>query len=149
MSMSTQENKKLVMEGYQLFKSGDIRGLLDRYHDNAEWIAPEAEYLPFGGSFHGKQEIGRFFAELDASVQATRFEPRHFIAEGDKVVVTGDSSWVAKATGIAYDNPWVHVFTIHDGKVARFEGYYDTAPASRALHPVSTGAQAAATHLHH
>jgi len=147
--MNAQENKKLVMEGYQLFQAGDIRALLNRYHDDAEWLGPESDYLPFAGCFHGKQGIAQFFMKLDATVQAQRFEVKEMIAEGDTVVVMGESSWLAKSTGISYDNPWVHVFKIRDGKVARFQGYWDTSPAEHALHPAMTGEQAGAQPLHH
>ena len=133
--MNAQENKQLVMQGYQLFQSGDIRKLMDLYHDDAEWISPDSEYTPYAGSYHGKQGIGQFFAKLDASVQTVYFQARQFIAEGDTVVVTGDATWIAKPTGRRFDNPWVHVFTMRDGKVSRFRAYHDTAPGDRAFHP--------------
>jgi ketosteroid isomerase-like protein len=33
--MDAQENKRVVMEGYQMFQSGDIPQLLEHYHDDA------------------------------------------------------------------------------------------------------------------
>jgi ketosteroid isomerase-like protein len=147
--MGIQENKQLVMEGYRLFQNGDIRNLLDRYHDDAEWLSPESEFVPFAGCFHGKAEIGQFFNKLDDAVQATSFVPRQFIAEGDLVVVTGDATWLAKKTGRSYDSPWVHVFTLRDGKVARFHSYYDTAAAEHALHTDQPGGTVSAAQMHH
>lgn len=147
--MSTQENKKLVMEGYQLFQSGAIRELLSRYHDDAEWISPDIDFVPFSGAFHGKAEIAQFFAHLDAAVHANRFEPQQFIAEDDKVVVTGLANWLAKSTGRTYDSPWVHVFTIRDAKVARFESYYDTWSTAKAFLPEQAGRESSAAQLHH
>lgn len=147
--MDTQQNKQLVMEGYRLFQSGDIRKLMDLYHDSAEWIGPESEFIPFAGTFHGKAGIGQFFALLEGSVQALRFEPQQFIAEADTVVVSGNATWLARQTGRSYDSPWVHVFTLRDGKVARVEAYYDTAPAERAFRPDRPDQAAAATSLRH
>jgi ketosteroid isomerase-like protein len=149
MFMNAQDNKKLVIEGYRLFQAGDIRALLDRYHDNAEWVGPESEHLPYAGSYHGKQGIAQFFANLDSTAQALQFEPQQFIAEGDKVVVTGISTWLAKSTGRTYDSPWVHVFTIRDNKVAHFHAYWDTAPAERALSPSLPAGPELGKHLHH
>ena len=147
--MNTQENKQVVIEGYRDYQNGDIQNLLGRYHDDAEWCAPESELIPFSGNFHGKSGIAQFFGKLDAAVQTIRFEPQQFIAEGDKVVVTGEASWLAKPTGRTYDSPWVHVFTLRDGKVARFEAFYDTAASERAFQPGATGQQSAASELHH
>jgi uncharacterized protein len=147
--MNAQENKQLVMEGYRLFQTGQISELLSRYHDDAEWISPELEFVPFSGAFHGKSEIARFFANLDASVHTNRFEPTQFIAENDKVVVTGFASWLAKPTGRSYDSPWVHVFTVRDGKVARFESYWDTLATARAFLPEESGRVSSAVPMHH
>ena len=147
--MNAQENKQLIMAGYRLFQSGDIRALMERYHDDAEMVGPENDMVPFSGSFHGKADIMQFFGKLDAAVQAVHFHPRNMIAEDDKVVVSGDSTWMAKHTSRSYDSSWVHVFTIRDGKIARFEAYYDTAVAAKALHPELAVQQAAGPRLHH
>jgi hypothetical protein len=62
--MDTQENKRLVMEGYQMFQNGDIPHLLERYHDDALWVEPEVEHVPFSGVHKGKAAIAQFFQEL-------------------------------------------------------------------------------------
>ena len=148
--MDAQQNKQVVMEGYQLFQKGDIPHLLERYHDDALWIEPEAENIPFAGKHTGKAEIARFFERLDAHAQALRFEPKNFIAEGDKVVVTGEATWLARNTGRSYDSPWVHIFTMRDGKVVRFESYHDTAAGERAFRPDQPAqAAGAGAPLHH
>ncbi|WP_370660482.1 nuclear transport factor 2 family protein [Massilia soli] len=147
--MNTQQNKQVVVEGYRDFQSGHIQKLLDRYHDDAEWSTPESDVVPFSGNFHGKSGIAQFFAKFNDSVQTIRFEPKQFIAEGDKVVVTGDASWLAKLSGRTYDSPWVHVLTLREGKVARFEAYYDTAASERAFQPGQLGQPSTATGLHH
>jgi ketosteroid isomerase-like protein len=141
--MDAKENKRLVMEGYEMFQRGDIPRLLERYHDDALWIEPESETVPFAGRHQGKAEIARFFAQLGETTQAMRFEPADFIAEGDKVVVTGEATWQVKATGRTYDSPWVHVFTLRDGKVARFQSYQDTAASEKAFQPLQPGQAAA------
>jgi ketosteroid isomerase-like protein len=147
--MDAQENKQIVAEGYRLFQAGEISRLLERFHDDAEWIGPDAEPVPFAGSFHGKAEVARFFAEVGAALQPTRFIVHDIIAENDKVVVTGEATWQVKSTGRSYNNPWVDVFTLRDGKVARVEAYYDTAPAERAFRPDRPDQAAAATSLRH
>lgn len=147
--MNAQDNKRIVIEGYQLFQAGDIPHLLERYHDDALWIEPDAEYVPFAGRHNGKAEIAQFFQTLDAEAQALRFEPKEFIAEGDKVVVIGEATWLCKQTGRSYDSPWVHVFSMRDGKVARFESFQDTAAGERAFRPDQPGQAAAGAPMHH
>jgi uncharacterized protein len=147
--MDAQENKQLVLQGYRLFQSGDIRGLLELYHTDAEWSSPESDYVPFSGKFHGKSGIAQFFTTLGESAQPLRFEPVQLIAEGDRVVAIGQATWLAKPTGRSYDTAWVHVFLMRDGKVASFEVFYDTAAAEKAFHPDQPGDAARASLLHH
>ena len=147
--MDAQDNKRIVMEGYRLFQSGDIPQMLTYVHDDAEWISPDAEGVPFAGSFHGKSEVARFFSEVGAALQPLRFVLLDVIAENDKVVVTGEATWLVRSTGLTYDNPWVNVFTLRDGKVIRTQAYYDTMPADRAFHPNRPDVQAAANALRH
>lgn len=139
--MNSQENKQLVMQGYQKFQNKDIRGLLELFTDDIEWVGAETEELPFAGTYRGKQEVGQYFSQLDQAQEAQRFEPQSFIAEGDQVVVTGQSRWTVRSTGQTYDNPWVHVFTLRDGKVARFQQYNDTAAALKAYRPMRAASQ--------
>ncbi|MYN02662.1 hypothetical protein GTP41_11195 [Pseudoduganella sp. DS3] len=142
------DTKKLIGEGYKLFASGDLKGLLDRYEDDAELIHPESDYLPVSGSYRGKQEIAAYFVTLNETLQCLALEPKTMVAEGDTVVVTGDSRWLARSTGISYDNPFVHVFKLRGDKVASQRAYFDTSKMEHALHPATTG-QAAGKPLHH
>lgn len=139
--MNSQENKQLVMRGYQLFKDNDITGLLELYTDDIEWKGAESDYIPFFGTYKGKNQVAQFFTKMDQAQEAIQFEPQIFIAENDKVVVTGQSIWLVKSTGQRYENPWVHIFTIRDGKVARFQQYNDTAAAEAAYRPTQTSTQ--------
>jgi ketosteroid isomerase-like protein len=147
--MDAQQNKQVVQQAYQMFQRGDIAGILERCDDNAEWVSPESDYIPFAGTFRGKQGIAEFFSKLDANVQPIRFEPREFIAEGDKVVVLGQATWQVKASGRSFDTPWVHVFNMRDGKMARFEAFSDTAAGERAFQPEQSAQAGMGTQLHH
>jgi ketosteroid isomerase-like protein len=147
--MDAQQNKQRVQEAYQLFLKGDIQGVIDRCHDDAEWTSPESDYIPFAGMFRGKQGIAEFFSKLGANAHPQRFEPQEFIAEGDKVVVLGQATWQVKPTGRSFDTPFIHVFTMRDGKVARFEAHADTAAGERAFRPDQGAQPSMTTQVHH
>lgn len=138
--MTIQENKQLVMQGYQRFQAQDIDGLMENLADDIEWIGVESDYLPFSGIYRGKQDVMRYFGMLAQAQEAVRFEPLEMVAEGDKVVVSGESEWMVRATARSYSNPWVHIFTIRDGKIARFQQFNDTAAAEHAYRPLQPSA---------
>lgn len=137
------------MESYQLFQKGDIGSVLERCHDDADWVERDSDCIPFAGAWHGKAEIADFFTKLADGADVLDFVPKEFIAEGDKVVVMGESRWLAKPTGRSFGSPWVHVLTLRDGKIARFEGYNDTAIAERAFRPDQPAEAPSAAPLHH
>jgi len=55
------------------------------------------------------------------------FEPLHFVASDDRVLVLGRERFRVKATGLTWACEWAHAFTVRDGKVAGFREYTDTA----------------------
>jgi ketosteroid isomerase-like protein len=147
--MDTSQTKQLVMQAYQFYKAQDIKGILSLLDEKIEWIGPDSDTVPFAGQFHGKDQVVHFFSMLDQAQDVIEFEPQNFIAEGDKVAVTGNSRWGVKATGLTYDSPWVHVFTIRDGKIIRFEQHSHTAAAEAAFRGGQGAGQAIDMSLRH
>lgn len=143
------DTKKFIKECYQLYSAGDLKGLLAHFNNDAEMINPDSDYLPIGGSYHGQQQIAEFFMKLNEMLQCTHMEAKTMVQEGDTVVVTGDSSWIVRSTGIAYDNPFVHVFTMRGDKIGAVHSYYDLSKLEHALHPTTAAGQAAGKPLHH
>lgn len=147
--MNSQDAKQLVMQGYKLFKNKDIKGLLALCTDNVEWTGPESDYIPFSGSYQGKEQVAQFFTLLDECQEMLQFEPQAFIAEGEQVAVTGREQGLVKATGEKYESSWVHVFTIQRGRIARFQHYEDTAAAETAFRPAPTAKRQTKPSMHH
>lgn len=147
--MDTKQTKQVVMQAYQCYKDHNVKGILALTDNKVEWIGPESDYIPFAGSHHGKDQVAQFFSKLEQAQDVLKFEPQTFIAEGDKVAVTGVSSWRVKATGQTYDSPWVHIFTIRDGKIARFEQHTHTAAAEAAFRPAQGAASTKDTSMRH
>ena len=130
--MNEQENTKLAQQVYENFKSGDIKALLNLLSENIEWQLPEIENVPFSGQRRGHEQMGEFFASLADTQEVQHFDPREFIAQGDKVVALGHYAWLVKSTGREFGGDFAHVFTVRDGKVIRFHEYMDTAAVAAA-----------------
>ena len=126
-------NTEIVQSAYECFGKGDIPGLITKLSDDIEWSVPEIENAAFAGSRTGKDAVGEFFTQLVEAEDMTRFEPLEFIAEGDKVVVLGESEATVRSTGKSYQTDWVHVFHVHDGKIKEFQEFFDNAAATRAF----------------
>lgn len=130
--MSETNNTQIVQEAYSKFGSGDIEGLLNLMSDDIEWTTPTVEGAPLTGKRNGRDSVAEFFGMLDESEEFSSFEPREFIAQGDRVVVLGNSAGTVKPTGRNFETDWVHIFTVKDGKVTSFKEFFDSAAMERA-----------------
>jgi uncharacterized protein len=122
-----RENTELVQQGYQHFKNGDIQGLLGLLSEDVEWTQFEIEGVPFSGTRRGPERVGEFFSQVLDTEEPLHFEPREFVAQGEKVVALGHYAWRVKSTAREYESEFVHVFTVRDGKVAKYQEFMDTA----------------------
>lgn len=125
-------NTEIAKKAYEFFGSGDIAGLLNLYSDDVRWTTPKIENAVYSGSREGKEALVEFFDQLDQAEEFSQFEPKEFIAEGDKVVVLGEFTATVKATGKTYSAEWVHVTTFRDGKITEFQEFFDTGDANKA-----------------
>lgn len=131
--MSETENTALVQQAYALFGRGDIPGLLQLMSDDVVWEMPVVPNVPFSGKFEGPAAVGRFFAALAGAVEILKFEPREFLAQGDKVVMLGERQMRTRHRGIEYGGTMAQVITVQGGKVTRFEDFGDTAQLANAF----------------
>jgi ketosteroid isomerase-like protein len=126
--MAEQENVQVVQAAFAAFGSGDIPGLLKMLTPDISWrAAGPPQILPWAGSFQGPEQVGKFFTGLDSAVTFQKFEPQEFIAQGDRVVVLGQSEEKLKANGQVVKPNWVMVFKLRNGKIADYQYLDDTA----------------------
>ena len=126
---------ELVQRSYVAFARGDLDAVMADMHDEIEWH--QAQGLPHGGFYRGIAEVRRnIFDPLDEQwwdeFSAT---PDEFLDAGAEVVVLGRYRGVAKGTGKRLDVPFVHVWTVRDGKAVGFRQFLDTAGWVEALSP--------------
>ncbi len=131
--MSERENSELVQQGYTLFSQGDIPGVLKLMSPNVAWVLPKLENVPFTGSFQGVEGVAQFFSALSGAIDLLNYEPREFIAQGNKVVVLGANRYRVKGQKDEYEEKWVDVLTVENGKITRYEQYGNTAQLERAF----------------
>jgi uncharacterized protein len=123
--MSEHEHVRLVQAAYAAFGRGDMPAFMDALADDVEWVSPGTADLPFVGTFRGKAAVMEGFGQYGSNWQIRVFEPREFIAQGDKVVGLVHSESTFTPTGQNVVSEWAHVITLRDGKAARFVSYGD------------------------
>ena len=124
---------EIVTRSYAAFARHDLDAVLADMDPDIEWH--QAQGLPHGGYYRGLDEVRRnIFDPLDRDWWSEfSAVPDEFIDAGDQVVVIGRYRGVAKETAKRLDVPYVHVWTLSDGKAIRFRQYLDTAGWVEAL----------------
>jgi ketosteroid isomerase-like protein len=113
--MSEQQNVELIKSAYAAFTRGDRQTLLDLFSEGLDFQHPMPQSIwPWAGKRSGRAGFAEFLAGLDETVEYEQFEPREFIAQGDLVAVLVFERSRVKATGVVFDNFYVHVFKFKD-----------------------------------
>jgi ketosteroid isomerase-like protein len=138
--MSESDNVKVVQAGYEAFGRGDLDGLLALLDANVEWVSPGPDFVPTAGRRRGPEQVREFFRAVNDTYEFERFEPKTFVSQGDLVVVIGEDAVRVRATGKAIVEPWVHVFTVQNGRIVRFQEFIDMSASAEELRTARTHA---------
>jgi uncharacterized protein len=131
----SNDNVKLVQEGYAAFGRGDIPFVLDRMtSDVTMGIVGRPEDLELFGIRAGKAGAQEFFRLLNETHEIHTFVPDRFLGAEDKVFVWGHYSWTMRRSGVSKESSWLHELTIRDGMICAWHGHNDTAMLMAAYH---------------
>jgi ketosteroid isomerase-like protein len=120
-------NKEIIEAAYASFAKGDVPAVLAVMDPKIEWT--EAEGFPlYAGTLVGPQAVvDGVFMRLGEVGDNFSVLANQFVAEGDTVVAIGTYSWNHKISGEPAEVKIVHVWSLADEKVTRFQQHVDTA----------------------
>jgi uncharacterized protein len=127
---TTSTSVDLIRSVFHAFGRGDIAYILASLTPDCEWVCPGE--APYSGTYTGPEGAAEFFQKLAASEQITLFEPSEYFTNGDDVIALGYEEGRSIATGKSAVSHWAMLFRVRDGKVSRWQHYYDTAAYARA-----------------
>jgi ketosteroid isomerase-like protein len=123
----SEDNLNLVRSVYQ---SKDITEIVS-------FVAPDfeiyqTELLPWGGHYQGLAGAQQFFTKLRGNVDSV-VEIEDIFPVGGKVVVKGRTCGTALESRKKFDVSIVHIWTLSEGKLIKFEPFIDTPAMLAAL----------------
>ncbi len=126
--MSEQDNVQLVQSLYAAFGRGDIPAILNMLANNSEvtHFGP-SDILPWARTYHGREGWAQFFQDLVETLEPLEFEPRDYVAQGDRVVAFGYFRARVKSTGRTFDELWSMDWVVRNGRAVSCRVYEDTA----------------------
>lgn len=124
---------QIAQDSYAAFERHDIDAVLADLAPSIVW--EQAQGLPHGGNYHGIDEVrSNIFDPLDRDWwEDFTAQPHEFIDAGEEIVVLGRYQGIAKQSRRPLDVPFVHVWSMRDGRAVRFRQFLDTAGWNSAL----------------
>lgn len=130
----SESAKAIVETVYAAVAEGDMETFAGLMAADIVWNEAEGNPYADRNPYIGPDAVmSRIFARLGEEWDEFSATPNEYVAQGDRVVVFGRYKEVYKATGVALDIPFVHSWTVKDGKLARFQQYTDTAALVAAM----------------
>ena len=126
-----EENVELVRRLFSRWEQGDF-GTAEFFDPGVTYIRVGGEGVGAPGSFHSIDEMWTAIAEWLRGWEGFRVEADQFIDLGDRVLVLGRVSARGRRSGVDVNQQNGHIFTIDDGKVVRWEDYWDRGAAQQA-----------------
>ena len=123
----------IVRGFYRAVAAGDVPGVVALLHPQLEWT--EAEGFPYySGTWRTPDDVvTRLLVPLARDWDGFTAVADEYIADGERVVSVGAYAGTSRATGKSMRAPFVHLWRVRDGKLARFDMYTDTLLVARAM----------------
>jgi ketosteroid isomerase-like protein len=121
--MASKSARQLVDDAYDaLFGRGDLSGFLADFDENSVMI--EAESLPYGGTFRGRDTIKAAIEQVFAYWRDFAYEVEAIADSELWVMAYGRFRATSVKTGKQLDIPLAEVWHIRDGKVMMISPIY-------------------------
>ena len=123
------DNVNLIKQAYQHFSEGKVEEVLAIMDPQIHWHeAGGFPYMRGNEPLVGPAEVVKYvFANIPEFYEGFDIEPIEIFGCGDKVVMVGYYKGKWKETGKSFKANATHVWTVVNGKVARFFQAVDTA----------------------
>jgi ketosteroid isomerase-like protein len=132
----SDRNIAAVRRGFDAMRRGDVEALLAD-------CDPEIEFAAFvsqveGHNYHGHDGMWNFFADIGEAWELWMPEPGQFEAEGDAVLVMGETRVRGKGSGMEMTMERGQGFRMREGKVHWTRIYTDRAQAAAEFKRLAT-----------
>jgi ketosteroid isomerase-like protein len=116
------ENVKPIERHYEAFNRGDLEGLLEPFDPEVVFVE-EPDVRPDAGTHEGIEGMRTFFEGMFEGSTKIAAEPLEWIERDERVIVPIRLRGRFRHTGIEGEARFVHVWTVHAGRITRLHLY--------------------------
>jgi uncharacterized protein len=123
--MSVEDNKRIVREFCDHFRTSNADGLIDALTEDATWwVNGKPHLFPSAGTKTKAEAANTFRSMFAAYSNGLDMKIINMIGEGDSVAAEARSHATTRS-GKTYANEYAFIFKIRDGKIASVREYTD------------------------
>jgi uncharacterized protein len=115
----SRDDIETLRAGYEAFSRGDWDAVLRDADPDLEFKTADRVTNP--GTYHGAEEIRRFFEDLFEPFEEVTTEPEEFFQRGDQIAVFLLVRSRPRGSSAGVENRIGHLWTMRNGKAVRFE----------------------------
>jgi ketosteroid isomerase-like protein len=130
---NNKENIKIIEQMYSFFSKKDINSIIKMLSLDVEWGEPENPYNPAAGMHHGHKGFLEWVEIGSKAEEILVLDPRKMLTDHDSVAVFGYLKCKVVQTGKIYESDFVHLITLKEGKIIKFQEFFDTYAAGEAF----------------
>jgi ketosteroid isomerase-like protein len=132
---NNSQEVEVVNKMFQAFGTGNMEGLKLTLSDSTVWNYHGSEFIPYSGTYKGKDAVIRFIGNIVSSVDILDFKVDQIIANGKAVVVLGSEKQKVKKNGEILEQKWVQVYTVENGLISKMEEFANSAYSEKLFKP--------------
>lgn len=118
---------------FEKLGAGDLPGALAFCTEDVVLHFPGPKTIPHAGSWHGRRGLADFFHKVHDALEVESFSTIGLLGEGEVAVVLGTARMTPRATGRSYEEHWVLVFQVKEGRITELREHHDTAAIAEAF----------------
>ena len=126
----SQSNVKLVHRAVDAWNRSDVDAFLSQFDADCEVVFPPE--VPEPGPFHGHAELRQWIEGFLGAWESHRVEVVEVVDGSRDVLAVLHMVGRGSGSGVDFDETDAHVFTIRDGRIARWQNFNRRAQAVEA-----------------
>ena len=123
----------VTRQAYAAFGARDIPALLALLAPDVAWGQPDNPLIPSAGTRAGVEGVIEWLRIGNETEEVLALEPRRIVCDDEVAAVIGRTRIRVRRTGREYETDFVHLVTVRNGKVVRFQEFFDTFAAAEAF----------------
>jgi ketosteroid isomerase-like protein len=125
----SEQDLKIVRELFARRERSDFGAIAEFLGAEIQFAQIGSQIPDFAGEWHGLEAMRRATLDYLEAWDGLRYETRRVVDGGDQVFVLEEQRGRGKQSGVETDHEIGHLLTVRNGRIVRWESYWDPTDA--------------------